>query len=295
MKIRNKAVSAVVIAVLLLTFLLSFTALAAEGSLINGAVGDLARVPLGERLPRFVDDEELLTEEQAKTLIQKLDTVSEHYQFDTVVAVVPKLDEREARVYAIDFFEQNGFGFGEELDGIILILATQDRDFGFAVYGYGLEVFTDSGQEYLEELFLPHLKENRYYEAFMAYADGVDDFLKKAGEGEPYDKGSIPITVEEKSEQGSFGIIFSLVVAFLIALIVTSMWKAQLTSVRKENYARAYIRDGSKILNRQDDIFLNRQITKTKRAESSSSGGGGSSGSFSSSSGRSSSGRSGKY
>jgi len=257
---------------------------------------DLARVPAGDRLPRFIDDKSLLTQAQAASLTAKLDEISERHKFDTVVAVVHSLQSgsiknREARLYAADFFEQNGFGFGSDLDGIILLLATEDRDFGFATFGFGLKAFTNAGQEYLEKLFLPHLKTDDYFKAFMAYANAVDDFLTKAKAGKPYNTGNIPLTTEERTRHYTGSAVFSLVLSLVIAFIVTFIWKRQLKTVREENFAKAYIRSGSMVVTSSKDIFLHRNVTKTARPKNESKGGG----SFRSSSGRSSSGRSGKY
>ena len=281
--------SRAVLVALLLTFGLSCAA--------SGAGNDLARVPAGGRLPRFVDDMGLLTQAQAAQLVARLDEVSERHQFDTVAVVVRSLKSgsvkgREARLYAIDFFEQNGFGFGSDLDGIILLLATEDRDFGFAATGCGLDAFTDAGQEYLEKLFLPYLKKDRYFEAFMAYADAADDFLTRAKAGKPYDKGNIPLTPSEQTVFRVLSTSVSLILALVIAIAVTFMWKSQLKTVRAENFAGAYIREGSMVVTASRDVFLYRNVSKTSRPKNEGKGGGGS---FKSSSGRSSTGRSGKY
>ena len=262
----------------------------------SGAGIDLARVAAGERLPRFVDDKGLLTRAQAAELTAKLDKISERHKFDTVVAVVHSLESgsikgREARLYAIDFYEQNGFGFGNNLDGIILLLATEDRDFGFSTIGYGLKAFTDAGQEYLEKLFLLHLKNDHYFDAFMAYADAVDDFLTKAKAGRPYAEGNIPLTAEELTRFRTLSTAVSLVLALAVAFTITFMWKNQLKTVRRENFAGAYVGNGSMVLTASRDIFLHRNVSKTARPKNQSKGGG----SFKSSSGRSSTGRSGKY
>ncbi|NLL50755.1 MAG: TPM domain-containing protein [Eubacteriaceae bacterium] len=250
-------------------------------------------LPADRQLPRFVDKVGLLNEQQAAQLTKKLDEISQRQQFDVVVAVVPELDHREARLFAADFYEQNGFGFGKNMDGAILLLATKDRDFGFASCGFGLTAFTPVGQEYLDKLFLPYLKKDQYFEAFMAYADGVDDFVTKAKAGEPYDKGNIPKTPEEKFKMRLNGVWISLVVALLLALGITSSWKRQLISVRREDLAHAYVREGSVILNVQNDQFLYRNVSRTLRPKDKDRGSGG--GSFSSSSGTSFTGHSGKY
>ncbi len=297
MKRKNRFFVTIMLIALLTVILLPTVAMAAENQLnattsqSEAGLQDLARVPAGEELPRYIDDIGLLTSEQAESLTAKLDEISERNQFDTVVAVVPALDYREARLYAADFFEQNGFGYGNDIDGAILLLAMEDRDFGFASFGYGLDVFTPYGQDYLDSLFLPYLKEDQYYEAFMSYADAVDDFIAKANSGTPYDKGNIPKNPEEVRKYRFIGGAIALALALIIAFSVTGVWRGQLISVRKENLANVYFREGSMALTDQRDIFLHRHVQKVKR-ETSSSGGGGS---FSSSSGRSATGHSGKF
>jgi len=245
---------------------------------------------------RFLDEVGLLTPEQTEAVTAKLDQISLNHRFDVVIAVVWALDHREARLFAVDFFEQNGFGFGDDLSGAILLLATRDRDFGFASLGFGLKAFTPAGQEYLDKLFLPYLKEDLYYEAFMAYAEAVDGFLTKAEAGEPYDKGNIPLTASERETYRLAALAVSLGLALVIAFCVTFGWRRQLVSVRREELAHGYIREGSMVLTAQKDIFLYRQVHKVRRPETDkSSSSGGSGGSFTSSSGNTATGHSGKY
>ncbi|NLN66451.1 MAG: hypothetical protein GX144_13820 [Clostridiaceae bacterium] len=257
------------------------------------AFTDLARVSPGERLPRFIDDVGILSSTQAEALTEKLDSVSLQHQFDTVIAVVSSLDGWDAYDYASDFFEQNGFGLGDDYSGAILLLAIESRDFAFVTFESGVDAFTPAGQEYLDKLFLPHLKKDNYYKAFMAFGDAVDDFMARAASGRPYDVGNIPKTPEENIKYRLIGAIGALVLALIIAWSVTFSWKRQLVSVRQANYASEYIRQNSMALNISRDIFLHRQVRKIRRSTESS----GSSGvrKSISSSGRRTSGHSGKF
>jgi len=241
--------------------------------------------------PRYIDEVNLLTAQEAGELTAKLDAISERHQFDVVVAVVDSLGGKNARLYAADFYEQKGFGFGRNLDGIILLVAMEYREYAFVTTGYGMRAFTDAGQVYLEKLFLPYLKSDEYSMAFMAFADAVDDFLVKAGEGEPYDTGNIRLTPSEKMKYRLYTAIGSVLLGLIIALVVTGIWRSQLKSVGRQDLAQAYIRPGSMALTARRDIFLHRHVTKTARPKNTSSGGG----SFKSSSGRSFSGRSGRF
>ena len=271
--------------------------LQSELTLYGDAIdGDLARTS-DEPLPRFIDDMGLLTEQQAADLTARLNRISEAHQFDVVVAVVPALDSRVAHLYAADFFEQNGFGYGNSQDGAILLLATEDRDFGFAAQGFGNYAFTSVGQDYLDTHFIPHLKEDRYFDGFTAFADAVDDFLTQAEAGKPYDEGNIPMLASERNTMRIVFIVGSVLIGLISAAIVTGAWKRKLKSVRSASFAHEYIIKDSMRLSVQNDIFMHRHVSKTKRVESSSSSGGGSGGgsSFRSSSGSSSTGHSGKY
>ena len=283
MKIRDlKATKRICVIIVLTTLLIAlvppFTALSADDA---------------QRSPRYTDEVGLLTESQVSELTAKLDSISEKHQFDVVITVTNSTGNKSSRLYASDFFEEHGFGFGEELDGIILMLAMDEpRTFAFVTTGYGLYAFTGAGQEYMEKLFLPQLKKDEFFEAFMAFADAADDFLTKAKAGERYQSDNIPLTATERRNTRIWAAAISLVIAVAVPAIVVGVWTSQLKSVRKQDFAGAYIRGGSMRLNLQRDIFLHRSVSRTARSQNS---GGGSSGSFKSSSGRSFSGRSGRF
>ena len=246
-------------------------------------------------IPRFTDEVGLLTAEQAEELTAKLDEISARRQFDVVITVVSSIGSSNARVYAADFYEMYGFGFGENSDGIILMIAMEDRDWAFATTGHGEYVFTYSGQEYLEELFLPYLRNDQYFRAFMAFADAVDDFLQKEEDGDRYTSDNIPTSPTERRNAHIRWLVISIVIALIVPAIVVAVWTRQLKSVRPRDGASDYIREGSFMLRVQRDIFLYRNVTRTPRNQDSGGGKGGSSGSFRSSSGSSFSGRSGKF
>jgi len=245
------------------------------------------------RTPRYTDEVGLLTASQVSMLTAKLDEISKRHQFDVVISITDSTGNKSPRLYAADFFEEHDFGYGKDGDGIILMLAMRERDFAFVTKGYGKLAFTDAGQEYMEKLFLPSLKNDDYFDAFLAFADAADDFLEKAKAGNPYNSGNIPMTPGERQSARLWTVIISIAIAFIVPGIVVAVWTSQLKSVRRKDHAADYIRRGSMQLTMQRDIFLHRNVSRTARQQSDSSGG--SSGSFRSSSGGSFSGRSGKF
>lgn len=210
--------------------------------------------------PLVMDDSYLLTDEEYEALVDHLQAISDKHDFDVVVVTTASTGGRSAEEFAADWFEAYEFGRGKN-DGCILLLATDDRDFGFAALGYGNTAFTNYGQDYFGNFYLPYLKQDRYFEAFMSYGDGVDEFLRMAKAGTPYDKGNIPGEEEPEptSKRGIFGAI-SVAISALIAKITTGSWKSQLKGVRSERGARKYVRQGSLNLTEQKDVFLYRNL-----------------------------------
>lgn len=147
--------------------------------------------------PTFVDHAKLLTQGQAETLSERLKEIGTAYRCDVIVVTVQSLNGKTAEAYADDYFDYNGYGYGAtpdadgttvDGDGILLLLAMEDRDFQISTSGYGIKAFTDYGiQTYLEPLFLPYLRENDYSGGFRAFADACDELLKTARAGIPYD------------------------------------------------------------------------------------------------------------
>lgn len=61
--------------------------------------------------------------------------------------------------------------------------------------------------------------------------------------------------------------VIALVIALLIAWIGVSGMKGKLKSVRKQQMANQYVREGSMKLRSQNDLFIHKQVEKRPRAE----------------------------
>jgi len=275
-----KIITTIIMAAILITLAMPLSALADDGTRATS---------------RLTDTIGLLTASEATQLTSLLDEISIRQNFDVVVAVTNSMSTVNPRLYAADFFDAHGFGFGADNSGIILMIALEpERNFAFATRGYGLYAFTDAGQIHLEDIFLPYLRNDRFAEAFTAYANAVDDFVTRARAGERVDTRNIRLTPHEQTNARIWAAVISIVIATIIAGAVVMSWTRQLKSVKQKNFACDYVRAGSFALTQQRDIFLYRNIRRVPRQQQNSGGGRGG-GSFRSSSGGSFSGRSGRF
>ena len=249
--------------------------------------------PTERQKPLLVDEAGLLSEEESSTLINKLEEISQRQKNEVAVVTVNSLEGKTAEAYADDYYDYNGYGYGENDDGLLLLVSMGEREWAVTTYGYCHTVaFTDAGLDYISSEFRRKLSSGEYAKAFDCFADLCDDFLTQAATGEPYDVDNMP-----KGKVSPFWLYTDLVVAFFISFGIVKGKSRNLKSVKKQESAKAYERRGSLSLRRSTDSFVNRIVTqKTIRNEkNSSSGSSGGSSSHISSSGRSHGGTSGKF
>lgn len=278
MRTLNKRVagifSALILPVLFLSAGLRITASAADG------------------LPRLVDMADLLSDSEEADLSYMLDEISERQQVDVVVVTVDSMEGESATVYSDDFYDYNGYGFGEDRDGILLLVSMEERDWSITTRGYGITVVTDAGRDYISETIVDDLGLEDYVSAFTNFATLCDDFITQANEGTPYDADNLP-------DEGGFGIIGSFVIAygiaFIIALISTGIMKGQLNSVHSQSGADTYMKQDSMQLTKKNDMFLYTRVDRRKKPEKEPQSPSGGSTTHTSSSGATHGGGSGKF
>ncbi len=249
-------------------------------------------------LPRVCDYADVLSDSEEAELFNKLDEISERQRLDVVVVTVESLEGESVVDYADDFYDYNGYGFGEGRDGILFLLSTGEREWNITTRGYAITVFTDAGIDYMTEWIVMDLKDGAYAAAFTTFADYCDRYVTQAATGMPYDIDNLP------SEPFPYFtlLIICFAIAFVIALIVTAIMKGQLKSVGNRWEADEYVKSGSMKLTKKDDLFLYRHVERREKPKENTSGSSGSSGSSTggstthvSSSGATHGGKSGKF
>ena len=240
-------------------------------------------------LPRLVDNADLLTDSEESTLLSKLNEISERQQTDVVVVTADTLDGKTPMDYADDFYDYNGYGFGADKDGVLLLVSLEDRDWWMSTTGYGITAITDAGIEYISEKFLSDLSDGDYADAFTTYAELCDDFFTQARSGQPYDTGHMP----KQPFNIARNLLIALIVGFVIALIATGVMKGKLKTVRFQSAASNYVKANSMNVTESRDMFLYTHVDRRAKPKDTDSSSG--SGTHTSSSGSTHGGGGGKF
>ena len=245
----------------------------AEEGVIYGAPEDMtyADLPENRLLPRLNDQADLLTDAEEKELLAVLDEISERQQFDVVVAALDHTGAEDIDVYAADYFDFNGFGYGDELDGCLLLLDMETRDVAINTCGYGIAAITDYGQEKIYDEIIPSLSNGDYATAFRKFASTVDDLVTTAKTDEPYDiyedeeeepAQQVSAPQEEKPRSVSpFWIFGDAAIGLGIASIPMNAQKRRLKSVASRHEAAEYADPNGPEITRKEDVFVGANVT----------------------------------
>ena len=218
---------------------------------------------------RMNDSAEVLTEDEDSELEASLEELSVRQSFDVVVATIDSLEDEgytSMEEYADDLYDYCQFGYGENRDGVLLVVSIGDRKWHISTCGYGITAFTDAGIQYLGEQMTPDMADGDYAAAFRTFIQWTDAYVTAAREGHPYDVDNMP--------KEPFSIVYlgvALVIGLITALIVTGVMKSRLKSVAPQRDATSYVRQGSMKLTNQRDLYLYREVHRTERPKESSS------------------------
>lgn len=215
-----------------------------------------------EQYSRLNDLEGLLDDAAAQRISARLDEVRRELDFDIVIVTAADLGGRTMEEYADDFYDYNGFGYGEDRDGALLLLNMESRKWHISTRGYGITAFTDYGIQQagseIKEYF-----DTDCEKAFDVFIDKCEEYVNLARSGKPYDRSLSLIWIP-----------ISLIVGFVIANIVVGSMKKKMKSVRSQAAANSYVRDNSLNITDSRDIYLYATVTRTAKPDNSSSSGG---------------------
>ncbi len=114
---------------------------------------------------RMNDSAEVLTEDEDGELEASLEELSVRQSFDVIIATIDSLESEgctSMEEYADDLYDYCQFGYGENRDGVLLLVSIGDRKWHISTCGYGITAFTDAGIQYLGEQMTPDMADGDY-------------------------------------------------------------------------------------------------------------------------------------
>ncbi len=223
------------------------------------------------QLDYVTDDAGLLTAEEREELEQKAARISETYECGTYIYTLDDFTaygHSDAKEFAKDVYRQYDLGWGEDRDGILLLLSMSDRDYALIAYGdFGNQSFTDYGKSQMEDHFLAEFGNNDWKDGFEEYLEDCEEYLELSWEGTPYDA--------DTEESVWMNILFVLVIPCVISGVICLIFLSQMKAAVRQGDADAYVMQNGIHIRVREDRFTHETVTRRKIESSSGSGGGG--------------------
>ena len=227
-------------------------------------------------LPLVVDQANIIPDDVEKALISRCETIAEKYKMEVAIVTTNDLEGKSSQAYADDFYDFNGYGYGENDDGMLVVYKPGEegeREYAFSTHGNGVSVFFDGILEAMFEDMKNALVEENYEDAFNTYLDRAEEQLKPG-----------------------VSVIWLFVLALVgavVGLLVTGSMTAKNKSVVAQNHAKVYTRQGSMNVMDAKDVFAYSFVNATPKAQNNDKSD--ESSTHTSSSGRTHGGTSGKF
>ena len=228
-------------------------------------------IPVSASPARIVDNVGLLSSSEEAALEEKAAEIVKEYGIDVVIVTVLTTNGVDAQAYADDYFDQNGYGIGENYSGVLLLLVMDTREWVISTCGDAMDYISSSDADTIFENVSSYISAGEYYIGFDLYFSELTDYLLTPLE---HAVGSILIALLIGLAAGGIGL-----------LILRSGMK----TAKQQRDAGNYVIPGSYKLLQHHDFYLYSTTTRVRKESNNSSG------SHRSSSGRSHGGSRGRF
>lgn len=208
-------------------------------------------VSAAEDTLRLYDEADLLTASEENSLTERLDSVSEKYQVDIIIVTLETVGYYTTDEYIEMLYDENNFGYGENRDGVLLLVTMQEREYRILSNGFGADAISMDDIEWIGDSISYELSDGNYADAFHSFIDECEYEIDGELYGFPF-----PFFTN---------LLICVGIGFVAALISTGIMRSKLKSVRKQLVATEYMRSGSMQVTTANDLFLYRTIQRRKK------------------------------
>lgn len=211
-------------------------------------------VPVDRTLSLVEDYADVLTDSEETDLLAKLEALGAANDIEVGVVTVDSYEGKDPQAFADDFYDYNGYGYGENDDGFIVVFNTGEgdgnRNIAISTHGKGIDLLTDMEIDAIIEMMINPIKNGDFAGAF-------DNFVAEC----------------ENAIDPSISIIWipvSILIGFGLAFLIVKIQASKLKTVVQKADAADYV--GNVMLTSQYDNFMYKNVTSSPKAKSSSGG-----------------------
>lgn len=210
-------------------------------------------VPVDRTLSLVEDYADVLTDSEEADLLAKLEALGTANDIEVGVVTVDSYEGKNPQAFADDFYDYNGYGYGENDDGFIVVFNTGkgdgNRNLAISTHGKGIDLLTDMEIDVIIEMMITPIKNGDFAGAF-------DNFVSEC-------ENAVDTSVS------LLAIPLAIAIGFGLAFLIVKIQASKLKTVVQKADAADYV--GNVVLTYQNDQFMYRNVTSSPKAKSDSS------------------------
>lgn len=138
-----------------------------------------AAFPVMADQQRVFDEADLFTAQEEASLEESISRSAEQTPLDLVVVTVLSTGSKDAQTYADDFFDDGGFGVGDDFSGALLLIDMGASEVAVSTTGYGIRLLSDARIDKILDAVVEHLAEGEAAQAAQAFLNMVTDYASQ--------------------------------------------------------------------------------------------------------------------
>ena len=212
---------------------------------------------------KVYDYAQVLSVEEELNLKKEIDLFIANHNMDMALVTVKYHEKIDTMNYADDFYDYNGFGIGNNHDGLIFVI---DFTFGYtdiwmSTTGKAIQMYTDSRIDSILDSVAAQ-KNNGYYKMFNTFVKRSNEFA------------NMGIPSYGTKEKGQINWLYIFILSSVIPSIIILILIGKNKMVKVATHATQYLVKNSVVINKRSDRFITTHTTSVRINDSSSSGGG---------------------
>lgn len=127
---------------------------------------------------KVYDYANLLTLEQIEFLEKSAIKITEAYRMDIGIVTINNANGKSSEAYADDFYDNNGYGYTSNYDGLLFLIDLDNRNIYISTCGKAIQYFTDSRiNDMLDEL-IDDVADGNYYDSCTSFLKLTEAYIK---------------------------------------------------------------------------------------------------------------------
>lgn len=244
---------------------------------------------------RVFDEAGLFKDSEIKAFEVEIANSQKQMKADIVVVTAEDTGEKSTQAFADDFFDQGGFGYGEDRNGVLFLIDMDNRQLTLSTSGSMIRILTDQRIETILDHVSQGVRQNNYTDSVEQFLTDVVDYHRKGIQSNQYnydtETGNISVYRSIRWYEALLSLGVSAFTGIMVCVGIVSRYSMKKERRRSAQFQMAYRADSKFVFHGEKNNLVHKYVTTTIVPRNTSPpGGGGSAGRSSthtSSSGRS--------